>query len=261
MRIVRSQIGILLGMLLLAACSTPAPRAPEKSAEKSPVIAPKPAPAPAAVPRPRIDAAKGVEELQRLIAGLERKDYARSEAEFEELVRVLPTMPEAYFNLAWVKQQLGKHEEVGAHGASGLKLRPTETAAYLMMALSERELGRFRHAESIYLAGLAIAPDDDRLHLNLGILYDLYLQRPGEALEHYRHYQRQQKAANAQVGGWIVAMERAAGAKSTVESGPAEVVELPGASPSAERGAVEAKPAAAPKKGTAAKKTGKAKKS
>lgn len=261
MRIVRSQTGTLLGMLLLltaAACSTPAPRAPVKLVDESTVTAPPPVVR--SVARPPIDAAKGVEELRRAIVVLELKDYQRSEADFEELVKVLPEIPEAYFNLAWVKQQLGKHAEVGAYAASGLKLRPNEVAAYLMMALSERELGRFLNAESIYLAALGTAPDDDRLHLNLGILYDLYLQRPGEALEHYRQYQRLQKTPNPQVGGWIVAMERAAGTKSAVAGGPAEVIEIPASMSPAADNADEAKPSAAARKGAAPKKTRKAKK-
>lgn len=257
MRIVRSPTGTLLGsLLLLAACSTPAPREVAKPAEAPAVVVPVPA-----VVRPPIDAAKAVEELQRAIAALEHKDYPRSEADFAELVKVLPERPEAYFNLAWVKQQLGKHAEVGSHAASGLRLRPNEVAAYLMMALSERELGRFLNAESIYLAALGTAPDDDRLHLNLGILYDLYLQRPGEALAHYRQYQRLQKTPSQQVGGWIVAMERAAGAKSAVAGGPAEVTEIPDAMSPAPSRADETKPSAAAKKGAAPKKTRKAKKS
>lgn len=256
MRIVRSQTGTLLGiLLLLSACSTPSPRAPAQPADAPAAAAPPP------VVRPPIDAAKGVEELRRAITVLELKDYQRSEADFEELVKILPERPEAYFNLAWVKQQLGKHAEVGGLAASGLQLRANEVAAYLMMALSERELGRFLNAESIYLAALSTAPDDDRLHLNLGILYDLYLQRPGEALEHYRQFQRLQKTPSPQVGGWIVAMERAAGAKSAVAGGPAEVTEIPDAmSPAASR-ADEAKPSAAARKGAAPKKTRKAKKS
>lgn len=264
MSVLRSTAMYLVGALLLtimAACSTPAPRSPAPSADAASAAVAPVAVAPAApvVVRPTIDPAKAIEELQRAIALLESKDYLRAEAIFEELTRVLPQQPEAHFNLAWVKQQLGKHAEVGTHVAEGLKLRPNEIPAYLLFALSERELGRFLNAESVYLAALAIAPGDDRLHLNLGILYDLYLQRPREALEQYRYYQRLQAAPSPQVGGWIVAMERAA-AKPAADAGAAVVTETPAATPEARDGALR-KPAVSGKKAAESKKARKAKKS
>lgn len=264
MSVLRSPAARLVGVLLLtimAACSSPAPRSSAPSADTAPAALAPVAVAPAApvVVRPTIDPAKAIEELQRAIALLESKDYLRAEAIFEELTRVLPQQPEAHFNLAWVKQQLGKHAEVGMHVADGLKWRPNEIPAYLVFALSERELGRFRNAESVYLAALTIAPGDDRLHLNLGILYDLYLQRPKEALEQYRHYQRLQATPSPQVGGWIVAMERAA-AKPAVDAGAAVVTETPVATPEASAGAAR-KPAASTRKAADSKKTRKAKKS
>ena len=87
-------------------------------------------------------------------------------------------------------------------------LRPNEIRGWLLLALSERELGQFTEAEATYRAGLALAPNEPRLHLNAGILYDLFLLKPPEALEHYRRYQALQSPPDAKVAGWIVALER-----------------------------------------------------
>ena len=44
--------------------------------------------------------------------------------------------------------------------------------------------------------------------MNLGILFDLYLQDLEQALAHYRRYQELMSEENEQVAGWIVDIER-----------------------------------------------------
>jgi tetratricopeptide (TPR) repeat protein len=51
-----------------------------------------------------------------------------------------------------------------------------------------RERGEFSRAESAYREALRIAPDHSDALFNLGILYELYLNRPAEAVAHYRTY-------------------------------------------------------------------------
>ena len=132
------------------------------------------------------------------------------------------------------------------HVENGLKLKRDEVSAYLLLALSDRELGRFADAGSVYLEALKMAPDDDRVRLNAGIFYDLYLQQPAEALVHYRHYQDLQKAPNPKVAGWVVAIERSIAAKEAaaviapVEEPVPAVAKEPPKSPKAKGGNAKA---------------------
>lgn len=194
-----------IAVLSVAACSTPRPIAPVVE-EAPPVVV------------PVIEAEKGGEELVRVLVLLQEKNYAQAEVNLQEIVRVRPDLPEAHFNLAWVKQRLNKHSEVAEHVANGLKLKPNEVSALLLQALSERELGKFPDAEASYLKAEGLAPNDDRVQLNLGILYDLYMLRSHEALEHYRRYQKLKPAPDPKVGGWIAALERTLGVKSAAEA-------------------------------------------
>lgn len=189
-------------VLVVAACSTPGGGPLKPKVDEEPVIV-----------RPVIVAEKGSEEMLRAIALLEEKNYRQAEANFEEIAKVRPDIAEAHFNLGWVKFQLGKFSEVGTHIANGLKLKPTEISAYLLLGLAEREAGQFGNAEVTYRAALSLAPKDDRIQLNLGILLDLYMQRPDEALIHYKAYQDLQKEPNPKVKGWIAGMERAKAAR------------------------------------------------
>lgn len=211
--------------LLVAACGAPGAK---RSDSEDAAEAPKPV-----VVRPVVVAAQGSEEMVKAVGFLMVKNYPQAEANLEEIVRVRPDIAEAHFNLAWVRQQLGAHTRVVDAVLPGLALRPNEIRAWLLLALSERELGRFADAEASYHAGLALAPNDPRLHLNAGILYDLYLQKPAEALEHYRRYQALQAVPDAKVAGWIAVLDRQV-ARAAEDKAAAEAAVQPAAAPQVE---------------------------
>ena len=192
------QFVVLLG--LLAGCGSGGPARRESDDDAPP---PKPV-----IIRPVVLAETGSEELVKAVGLLMVKNYDQAEANLEEIIRVRPDIPEAHFNLAFARQQLGKHARAVDAIVPGLALRPNEIRGWLLLALSEREMGQFTEAEATYRAGLALAPNEPRLHLNAGILYDLYLLKPPEALAHYRRYQALQPAIDSKVAGWIVALER-----------------------------------------------------
>jgi len=79
------------------------------------------------------------------------------------------------------------------------------------LAVELRRQGDFRGAEAHYLACLAERPDYSPAQLNLGILYDLYLGRPHEALDAYRRYQALVSEPDSRVAGWMQTLERRAG--------------------------------------------------
>jgi lipoprotein NlpI len=75
-----------------------------------------------------------------------------------------------------------------------------------------RRQGDFASAERQYLACLAAQPDYRPAYLNLGILYELYLGRPGDALDAYRRYQMLAAEPDPRVTGWMQQIERRSGA-------------------------------------------------
>jgi tetratricopeptide (TPR) repeat protein len=89
---------------------------------------------------------------------------------------------------------------------------PDDCAARTALALRLRHDGAFADAETHYLACLAARPDFAPAQLNLGILYELYLNRPADALEAYRRYQALTGAPDPRVAGWMQNIERRQGA-------------------------------------------------
>jgi tetratricopeptide (TPR) repeat protein len=199
----RAAFAALVTGIVVTACSAPAPKVTLLPGETPPEEAP-------VVVRPVVVVDRIPEEMAKAIGLLKEKNYHQAEANFEEIIRLRPDIAEAHFNLAWSRYQLTRFAPAIAAARAGLERRPTEIRGWLLLALSERELGHFAEAEASYRAALALAPDDTRLHFNAGILYDLYLLKPADALRHFRRYQALQKAADPKVAGWIALLERKA---------------------------------------------------
>jgi len=67
--------------------------------------------------------------------------------------------------------------------------------------------GKFDDARRQYRKALDADPDYALAHLNIAILYDLYLQEPKEALPHYQAYQQLLPAEDGVVAKWIIELE------------------------------------------------------
>lgn len=158
--------------------------------------------------RPVVAPERGGDELMVAISLIKDGNFRQAEVNLEEIIKVRPDLAEAHFNLGWSLYQLKKYTAAIAAIKGGLQVRPSDVRAMNLLAICERSLGKFADAEKTYRQALALAPDDERLHFNLGILYDLYLFQAQPALEHYRRYQALQKTPDARVAGWITLLER-----------------------------------------------------
>jgi tetratricopeptide (TPR) repeat protein len=76
------------------------------------------------------------------------------------------------------------------------------------LGITYRNLGRFRDAEAAYRASLEAEPDRAASHRNIGVLLDLYLQQPAEALPHFERYMALTGAPDKQVSGWIAELKQ-----------------------------------------------------
>jgi len=89
---------------------------------------------------------------------------------------------------------------------SAIVAQPSDYEGYLNLGLTLRRLGNFTEAEEIYQQGLATASHPN-LHLNLGVLYELYRGKPSLALEQYKKYLELEGPASDRVRGWVEYLE------------------------------------------------------
>jgi len=200
-----------LGLLLfLIGCAAPG------SAPRQEVPAPKAAPE-KLDPKANPDSKETRARYKSALEAMRRHRYAEAQQEFELLAKRFPKLAGPRLNLAIALRQQGKADE------SIATLRPlTSGPAALPEALNQlgvllREQGKFTEARDAYLAAIQLNPGLARAHLNLGILFDLYLQEFAQAIDHYQRYQALLTKPDRRVSGWILDLRRRQNRKGTAK--------------------------------------------
>ncbi|MBU1191076.1 MAG: tetratricopeptide repeat protein [Gammaproteobacteria bacterium] len=88
--------------------------------------------------------------------------------------------------------------------------KPT-AQAYNQLGILYRESGRFNEARAAYESALKINPDYALAQRNLGILLDIYLQQPQQALMHYRAYAQLAGAQDTEAALWVAELQQRLG--------------------------------------------------
>jgi Flp pilus assembly protein TadD len=212
-----SQLAALLAVALLAACQSvprPVPEtagpaahpAPETMAAGDTAELPT-APAPAAEARP---APIDLDQLayDDAIAALKEGHAESAEMLLTRLARDGAEKPGLFTNLGLARFRLQQDELAERAFRQALARDPDDAVAHNHIGILERRKGKFDNALKAYQRAIEIDAKYARAHLNLGILFDLYLQDLEKALQQYRLYQTLSGEENEQVAGWILDIER-----------------------------------------------------
>lgn len=84
-----------------------------------------------------------------------------------------------------------------------LRINPNNVNAYLRLAYVERQRGNYLKAQNWLAQALKVWPDFPEAHLNLGVLYDLYLNHPINGQRHLEAYQYLTNFKSQEVEKWI----------------------------------------------------------
>jgi Flp pilus assembly protein TadD len=91
--------------------------------------------------------------------------------------------------------------------------RTASSELYNNLAIAYREHGEFKKAEEAYRKAITLNPKFEAAYYNLGVLYDLYLDQPSDAVRNYRDYERL-AGRNQTVDVWIEDLEQRAARKT-----------------------------------------------
>jgi len=164
----------------------------------------------------------GLPELQErvlLISPEARAQYAaavellRTERPYEaraalqQLIKVYPEVPGAYLNLALLDYHEGFYSSARHRVDKALQLLPRNAAAYNLSGSLHRQAGEFKQAWEAYALALAVDEKYAPAHLNLAILFDIYLQYWLDARQHYQLY-LDLHGPDQQVTLWLQDLER-----------------------------------------------------
>lgn len=125
-----------------------------------------------------------------------------------QLIDADPKLSGAILNLGIVATKQQKTELAEQYFKQAIDTNKNNLEAYNQLGVLYRSQGKFTLAEETYQQGLTIWDQYGPLHYNLGILYDLYMNRPSDALRHYKAFQALQKQPDKRVALWIKTLER-----------------------------------------------------
>ena len=145
---------------------------------------------------------------EQAVSALKRGDPGLAIELLQTVSRDAPGKPFVFTNLGLAYFQLQQDELAMTAFRQAVDRNPDDAVAYNHLGVLQRRQGLFEAARESYQRALEIDSNYALAHLNLGILFDIYLQNLEPALRHYQRYQALQDGANETVSGWIVDLER-----------------------------------------------------
>ncbi len=172
-------------LLLLGGCSSTATRS-DKTAE------------PVKLPR----------NYDNALVLMQSGDYQAAIPVLQAFIEKTPGLAGPHLNLGISYLKSGDFEAAVAALTNAIELNPENAAAYQQLGITYREQGNFKAALDAYSRALELDSDYALAHRNIGILYDLYLQQPRLALDHYKRYLELIADPDQTVSRWVVDLER-----------------------------------------------------
>jgi tetratricopeptide (TPR) repeat protein len=182
----------LAGVLLLTGCSSTPTRTDDTA---------KPATEPVKLPG----------DYDKALVLMQSGDYKAAIPVLLAFIDQRPELAGPYINLGIAYQQTGDTENASKALQKAIALNPANAAAHLQLGILHREQGNFEAALSAYSTALNLNNDYALAHRNIGILYDLYMQQPARALDHYKKYLELASEPDQNVTRWVVDLERRSG--------------------------------------------------
>lgn len=141
------------------------------------------------------------------LALLQSRDYVAASEQLQQLVNQYPQQSAPLTNLGIALAHLGRRDEAITQLRRAAQADRKNAVAWNWLGQQLRRAGDISGAESAYKAALLAQPDDAASHKNLAILYDVNLNQPGSALEHYRRYQALTGSESLIVEAWARAAQ------------------------------------------------------
>lgn len=125
----------------------------------------------------------------------------------QSLSEAAPGEPLAWLNLGLVHLRMEQPEKAVASLEKAVDLAPALPAAHNLLGIAYRRAGRIDEAREAYTTALRNDPGYALAHYNLAVLFDIYLQQPAKAIQHYRRYESLAPQAGSEVSLWISQLE------------------------------------------------------
>jgi len=143
-------------------------------------------------------------QYKSALATMKRRDYTSALKKFFQTLSVkYPKFAGPKANMAIIYSRKGQYKKAEAAFMEAISLNAANPGIYNELGVFYRRTGKFEKSAEAYKKALSIDSEFAFAHLNLGILYDIYMRRNDKALKHYNRYQELVKNDKL-VHKWIV---------------------------------------------------------
>ncbi len=155
--------------------------------------------------KPKVFAPKG---YNNAISAAKSGNYDEAIQLFTEITTTNPDFANAYTNLGLLHRHKANKDEARQAFNKAISLNPADAVSYNHLGVMLREEGKFSEAKDMYQSAIQHKSDYAPAVLNLGILYDLYLQDLPNALTQYNNYQKLTGGQDKEVEKWIIDLDK-----------------------------------------------------
>jgi tetratricopeptide (TPR) repeat protein len=202
MSIFNNRVTLLLVILLLGACQS----GPDKATLAKPGAAASPTVEESAAEPAPVDFNQ--QYYEQALAALKSGKTKRALKLLLQISNDAPDKPYVFTNMGLAHFKLQQLDLAEQAFRQAVARNNKDAVAHNHLGILQRQKGQFNEARTHYQRALAIDSDYASAHLNLGILFDIYLQDLKQALRHYQKYQVLVSEEDTQVAGWIVDIQR-----------------------------------------------------
>lgn len=134
---------------------------------------------------------------------LKKEQYVEAEEHWQQTAAQWPSYPGVWSNLALALWHLEQYQSALNSAEKALAIDAEFCPVQALHGLLLREVGQFEQAIAAYDKALICDPKNPDIPLNLGILYDLYLQDLAQALAYYEQAQSLQVEEDSTLAMWV----------------------------------------------------------
>lgn len=159
---------------------------------------------------------------------IKKKDYKTAKSKLLVITGNDDSLAGPWVLMGEIAQEQKELEKAVEYYQKAIDINSENVNAYTGLAHVQRQMGKFNVAQNTLAEALRIWPDFPEAHLNIGVLYDVYLNKPVLAQQHMEAFLFLAKKETEQAEVWFEEVKGRTGiTTSFIDLGPEQSAQAP----------------------------------